>query len=55
MERGKKGEVRRRGGGDEGGILGDEEGTIQPHNVAMVEGGLCGIGAEEVYRRKAKE
>ena len=37
VEREKKGEVRRRGGGDEGGILGDEEGTLQRHNVGMVE------------------
>ena len=47
--------MRRRGGGDEGGILGDEEGTLQPHNVGMVEGGLCGIGAEEVEGRPEGE
>ena len=50
----EKSEVRRRGGGGEGGILGDEEGKLQPHNVGMVEGGLCGIGAKEVYRGKAR-
>ena len=43
--------MRRRAGGDEGGILGDDKGTLQPHNVGMVEGGLCGIGAEEVEGR----
>ena len=42
-------------GGDEGGILGDEEGTLQPHNVGTVEGGLCGIGAEEVEGRPEGE
>ena len=55
VEREKKGEVRRRGGGDEGGILGDEEGTLQPHDVGMVEGGLCSIGAEEIEGRPEGE
>ena len=55
VEREKKGEVRRRGGGDEGGILGDDEGTLQPHIVGMVEGGLCVIGAEEVEGRPEGE
>ena len=55
VERDKKGEIRRSEGGDKGGILGDEEGTLQPHNVGMVEGGLCDIGAEEVEGRPEGE
>ena len=47
--------MRRKVGGDDGGILVDDEGTLQPYNVGMVKGRLCGIGAEEVDGRPEGE